>query len=210
VTAQLVGLVIALGTAHLVAYYGGLRSVADGLKALPVLLLAWAVASGDAPARYRDLLAAGLLLSALGDVSLVFPGGFLAGLTSFLLAHLCYIAAFIGGAKGGPGATLVALALTAFAGGMVTYLWPHVSRLRGPVVAYVAVLTTMAWCAVARALAPGALMGAGAAAAGSLSFLVSDGVLAVDRFARPFAGAHGVVMVTYYAAQLLIAASALV
>ena len=42
-------------------------------------------------------------------------------------------------------------------------------------------------------------------ALGALSFLVSDSVLSVNRFARPFAGAHAVVMVTYYAAQMLIA-----
>jgi uncharacterized membrane protein YhhN len=66
----------------------------------------------------------------------------------------------------------------------------------------------MGWCAVARATALGA-PAAAAGAIGALSFLVSDSVLAFDRFARPFAGAHAVVMVTYYAAQILIARAAL-
>ncbi len=209
--AQFVGVVIAIGTAHLVAYYGGMQVVAGVLKPLPVLLLAWAVWSlGDVTPSYRALLAAGLIFSAVGDVSLVFQRGFLAGLASFFVAHLCYITAFAAGARSGPSAMLVAVGLAVLGVAMLSYLWPHVARRRGPIVAYVAVLTTMAWCAMARALTPGALAGAGAAAAGSLSFLVSDGALAVNRFARPFAGAHGVVMVTYYAAQLLIAASALI
>jgi uncharacterized membrane protein YhhN len=37
--------------------------------------------------------------------------------------------------------------------------------------------------------------------------MVSDGVLAVDRFVRRFAAADAVVMTTYYAAQILIALS---
>jgi len=44
---------------------------------------------------------------------------------------------------------------------------------------------------------------------GSTFFLASDSVLAIDRFAHRFAAAHGIVMVTYYLAQLLIAASVL-
>ena len=46
------------------------------------------------------------------------------------------------------------------------------------------------------------------ALAGALLFMSSDGVLAFDRFARRFPAAYAVVMVTYYAAQTLIAASA--
>jgi uncharacterized membrane protein YhhN len=65
----------------------------------------------------------------------------------------------------------------------------------------------MSWCAIARAAAGDAPLGAAAGAGGAVCFLVSDGVLAVDRFARPFVGARAVVMVTYYAAQVLIASS---
>jgi uncharacterized membrane protein YhhN len=67
----------------------------------------------------------------------------------------------------------------------------------------------LAWCAFAAAPGPAAAAAATAGAIGAVTFMISDSVLAVNRFARPFAGAHAVVMVTYYAAQMLIARSAL-
>jgi uncharacterized membrane protein YhhN len=208
VTFRLAAAAVAIGAAHLVAYYGGWRGLAGTLKAVPILLLAARVAS-EAAGRsgYAGLVAKGLVLSAVGDVSLVFPNGFLAGLASFLVAHLCYIAAFADGLRIGPGAGVVAVVLAAAVGAMLVHLWPHVARVRIPVVVYVATLAVMTWCATTRALA--GTGGAAWAAVGAVSFLVSDAVLASDRFARPFSAAHGVVMVTYYAAQLCIATSAL-
>ena len=110
------------------------------------------------------------------------------------------------------GSTLFAAAALGVAAGlMLRYLWPHVrtSRVRWPVVVYLAAISAMAWCAIASATAPGAAAAAAAGAIGAVAFMVSDSVLAVNRFARPFAGAHAVVMVMYYAAQMLIARSAL-
>lgn len=207
-SATLVGILSGIGAVHLIAYYTGHRVVAGVLKAAPVLVLAVLVATVGPAGRP---VALGLLASAVGDVSLVFPAGFLVGLSAFFAAHLCYIAAFSTGAALTPLSIGAAVVLALVAGGMLRYLWPHVrhSRARIPIVVYVAALATMTWCAVAR----GTLSGAGrpemAAALGAVSFLVSDGVLAVNRFARPFAGAHAVVMVTYYAAQMLIGGSML-
>jgi uncharacterized membrane protein YhhN len=209
VSQAFVGILCAIGAAHLVAYYRGHRAVAGVLKSLPVLALAATVA-GAATSTYGRLVTAGLVASAVGDVCLVFPSGFLFGLGAFLLGHLCYVGAFAGGAVV-TGVSFVAAAVLAVAAGvMLRYLWPHVrtSGVRWPVVAYMATISTMVWCAIASATAP-ASAAASAGAIGAVAFLVSDSVLAVDRFARPFAGAHAVVMVTYYAAQMLIARSAL-
>jgi uncharacterized membrane protein YhhN len=210
VSTALLALVAGLGVAHLVAYYGGQRALAGILKPLPIWLLAWVVSTGGGAAgpTYVGLVAVGLVLSSVGDVSLVFPEGFIAGLSAFLLAHCCYVAAFAGGAGASHAGLLALPVLVVLAGAMVAYLWPHIARLRIPVVVYVAALATMVWCAIARAGMPSPPAGALVAAAGAVSFLVSDGVLSIDRFARPFAGAHAVVMVTYYLAQTLIAASA--
>ena len=207
----LVGVLCGVGAAHLVAYYAGQRAIAGTLKALPILALAATVlgTAGPADASYGRMIALGLVLSTIGDVSLVFESGFLVGLSAFFIAHLCYIVAFAGGATPTPTAAAAAVALAVVAVGMLRYLWPHVARLRVPVTAYVVALSIMAWCAIARATASGAGPAEVAAAIGATSFLVSDSVLAVNRFARPFPGAHAVVMVTYYAAQMLIARSAL-
>lgn len=201
----------AIGGAHLLAYHRGLRATAGVLKAIPILLLAWGVPStpSGVGSTYARLVAAGLVLSAVGDVSLVFRSGFLAGLAGFFLAHCCYIGAFgRGGLVGGTLGIVALVVLATVAGTMLRYLGPHVGRARAPVAVYGAALSAMVWCAIGRALLPGTPVPSGVlAAVGAASFLVSDGVLAVDRFARPFAGAHAVVMVTYYVAQALIAAS---
>src|SRR5207253_7591702 len=92
--------------------------------------------------------------------------------------------------------------------GMLAYLWPHLGKDRLPVLVYVAVIVAMGWRAAARALAPGIPESSGTLAfAGAVVFMVSDGVLATERFARAFAAADAVVMITYYAAQILIALS---
>jgi uncharacterized membrane protein YhhN len=204
------GLIAAgLGVAHLVAYYAHQRPLAGVLKALPILLLAWTVwACPSGKPAYAHLVALGLVFGAIGDVSLVFAGGFLAGLSAFFLGHLCYIAAFARGAAMTGDAALAAAALAVFSVLALRYLSPHVARVRVPVVLYVTVLSLMAWCAIARATGPEAGVAAASAALGAVSFLASDGMLAVDRFVRRFTGAHAAVMVTYYAAQMLIARSA--
>lgn len=206
---SVVAIVGGLGVVHLLAYYGGRRALAGAVKAIPVLLLAGVVAHHAGDASLGRLVATGLVLSAVGDVSLVFRGGFLAGLSAFFAAHCCYVAGFAPGAVVSAASVLAAAAIAAVALGMLAHLWPHVARLRAPVVVYVGGLALMAWCAVARATTPDAGAAAHAGAVGAVLFLVSDGVLAVDRFARPFAAAHAVVMTTYYAAQVLIARAAL-
>ena len=206
-----VGVLCGVGAAHLVAYYSGHRAIAGVLKSLPVLALAAVVAAGATVPSYGRLVMAGLLASAVGDVCLAFPSGFLFGLGAFLVGHLCYVGAFAGGAVVTSVSVAAAAAIGVFAVLMLRYLWPHVrtSRVRWPVVVYMAAICAMGWCAIASASAPGAAEAAAAGAIGAVAFMVSDSVLAVNRFARPFAAAHAIVMVTYYAAQMLIARSAL-
>src|SRR5437016_6249390 len=98
-----VALVLVLGAAHVAARAAGARAVADLSKAVPIALLAGLVAAEPAPVgqAYRWLVFAGLLCSLGGDVWLLFPRGFVAGLFNFLVAHLLYIAAFArGGGRG--------------------------------------------------------------------------------------------------------------
>src|SRR5437773_6917384 len=96
-----VALVLVLGAAHVAARAAGARAVADLSKAVPIALLAGLVAAEPAPVgqAYRWLVFAGLLCSLGGDVWLLFPRGFVAGLFNFLVAHPLYPAAF---APGGP------------------------------------------------------------------------------------------------------------
>lgn len=162
---------------------------------------------GDAPPRLRRGVLAGLACSLLGDVLLMLsPRLFVGGLLAFLAAHLFYLRAFTADTR--LFARPLALALLAGVGGLVlAFLWSGLAPgLRVPVLAYVAVLVAMAAQAAARwRVHPGAR--AGMAAAGGLLFVVSDSLLAIDRFRTPIAAAPLWVLGTYWAAQWGIAQS---
>lgn len=169
-----------------------------------LLILVSAALVAGAPPRYQIPILAGLAASCAGDVFLMLPRDrFLAGLVSFLGAHVAYLVAFAVVPSGwAPWVALVIL--LGFGGGMVRVLWPGLGALRGPVVAYVSVILAMAWMAVARWQAtPGPATAA--AALGALLFVASDTLLALDRFRGRFPAARALVLTTYYAAQCLIA-----
>src|SRR5262245_59124480 len=199
--------IVALGTGHVAARYLTAPRLAGVLKPLPVALLALLVAAAPAPIppAYRWAIVAGLVASMAGDVFLLSRARFLPGLMSFLVGHCCYIVAFAPAGRWDVPAWLLFAPFLAAGGTMLAYLWPYLGRFRPPVSAYVLAIAAMGWRAATLGGASGRL-----ALAGALVFMVSDGVLAVDRFARPFRAADAAVMVTYYAAQTLIAGSALV
>jgi uncharacterized membrane protein YhhN len=148
----------------------------------------------------------GLACSLAGDVFLMLPRDrFLAGLGSFLVAHLAYVAAFSSGVPFGT-APLLLLPLVAVSVPLLRLLWPGLGKLRLPVLLYAATILVMVWRAWARHSAlptPGAAV----AAAGATLFMISDAILALNRFHRPFRSAQVLIMTTYVAAQALIAAS---
>jgi uncharacterized membrane protein YhhN len=194
--------------ACLVGEYIGVRWLVYVAKpAATITLLALAVLSPPSVSRrYRALVVAGLVASLAGDVWLMLPGDrFVPGLASFLVAHLCYIAAFAdaGGGWRGPGA---ALGVGLVAGAILAVLWPGLGALKGPVVAYVLVIALMAWQALARWRRVGGASAA-LAAAGAIAFLASDASLAVRRFVADFPAGPVVVLATYWLAQYLIARS---
>jgi uncharacterized membrane protein YhhN len=201
---------LVLGALFVLGHYRGVRR-AGVLKPIPVALLALLVVLEPAPVSpaYRTLVLAALAFSMAGDVWLLAPERFFrAGLASFLVAHLFYIAAFVAPGDTSPGGWLLAVPFLVVGAGMLTYLWPHLGGDRFPVVVYVAVLGVMGWQAARRAgLLTTPAPSGDLALAGAVVFMLSDGILAVDRFAWRFAAAEGAIMTTYYAAQTLIALS---
>ncbi len=173
-----------------------------------LLIFALAVMSfGEASGRYGWGIALGLVFSLAGDVFLMLPKDrFREGLASFLVAHLCYIAAFTSG-TGFLSAPLPFVIWGALGLLLLGYLWPGVpTRLRLPVLLYVLVLLSMAAQAGARAMRlsdPASLL----AAAGAALFVASDALLAIDRFRTPFRSSRAAVLSTYFLAQWLIALS---
>lgn len=172
-----------------------------------LLVLALALAQPASAPAYRWALIGGLVFSTAGDVFLMLPRDrFIAGLVSFLIAHLFYIFAFSIGVPFGT-APLLWLPFFAAGGVVVAVVWRGLApALRGAVIAYVVVIAVMAGQAAGRWHALGgdaALM----AALGAALFVVSDSILAINRFRAQFHAERALTLGTYWMAQLLIALS---
>jgi uncharacterized membrane protein YhhN len=157
--------------------------------------------------RYVGAIGLGLLFSLFGDIWLMLPENrFLYGLVCFLLAHLCYVFAFLTGtpAYGFPWPVLPLAVIGAI---ILGYLWPALpAGLKGAVSLYVTVIVVMASLAVGRAVTR-LSMDTLSAAIGALLFMTSDAILAIDRFRRPFHLAQAAVLGSYFTGQLMIALS---
>ncbi|MGI9133766.1 MAG: lysoplasmalogenase [Rhodoferax sp.] len=154
--------------------------------------------------RWHALLIGALLASLAGDVFLMLPGdAFIAGLASFLLAHLCYIALFRQGQRWFPSRTALGVVL-ALGAGMYALIWPglHAPVLQLAVAAYVCVIALMVAQALGRAQTQGTALARGVALGAGL-FMLSDSLIAINRFVSPLPLAPLWILGTYYAAQLL-------
>ncbi len=145
-----------------------------------------------------------LVFSLAGDVALLWPKeGFLPGLVSFLLAHLAYLVAFTRRHRfAAQAAPFVVYALVA--GGILALLWPGVpAALRLPVLLYVLALASMA--AQAAVLWRAGLPRGGVLAVGGALFVLSDALLATNRFSAPLPMSSLWILASYWAAQWCIA-----
>ena len=154
-------------------------------------------------------IALGLVLSLGGDVALMSGSkqAFLTGLVLFLLAHVVYSIAFTL-SNGFHTADFITGAILLGVGAAIfLYLQPGLGSMKVPVILYIVIICFM----VNRALS--AFSGdaftttqAWLMSLGSVSFMLSDIVLAVNRFHHPIE-AHRLSLLPYYLGQLLIALS---
>ena len=175
-------------------------------KPLTTILIMGIALLGVSPnVLYKTLIVIGLVFCLGGDVFLMLPAKyFIMGLVSFLIGHIFYIAAFA--TDGGLQLSWWLLPVAVYGVIIYSVLHPHLGKMRGPVIAYVLVILTMAWQALTRwsmLQTTGALL----AAAGAVTFVVSDSTLALDRFREKFRSARVIVLTTYWLAQWLIALS---
>jgi len=162
----------------------GRFTLQPAVKALPALLLALA-AAGHPIVRERRWLAGALVFSAGGDFLLAIPwwqpGGvpsFVFGLGSFLVAHLCFLAALLPLARRTPGRTAAAAMMVVVCVALLVWFWPSLigQGMALPVTLYMAVLVAMV-CAALCADLPTPWT-----AAGALCFAVSDGMIGISKF----------------------------
>lgn len=201
-------LVLASTVLLLRAEHRGLRRQVYVFKPLTTTLILVLALTTPSPVSsfYQTAVVLGLLFSLAGDVFLMLPSDrFVAGLASFLVAHLCYIAAFQP-AAGSAVSMWALLPLLLYGAILLRVLWPHLGRLAGPVLLYAATLLVMGWQAAEQHLALHSV-GTLAALVGAVFFVFSDSLLAFNRFVRPFRAAQPAILVTYFVAQWLIALS---
>ena len=146
----------------------------------------------------RDWFVVALVLSMLGDVFLMLPRDlFVAGLASFLLAHVAYVVGFrVHGASEAAWAVTAAAVLAVD----VVVARPVLSAVRRrhralllPVVAYMLVISTMVSAAAATGIA--------FAIVGAALFFASDTLIAWNRFVRPRPWMPLAIIVTYHLGQ---------
>ena len=202
----------ASATVTVAAHALGRRSLVYVFKPLSTALLALLVVAGPSrlPSPYAMAVLGGLLFSLLGDVFLMLPSDhFRSGLFAFLLAHVCYVIAFTADSPFASPKLPFVLWL-AVGCSVLPALWPGIPwRLRPPVIVYMALLLAMAAQATSRAVS---LHTAHAfhVSLGAALFVLSDSLLAWNRFRKPFPAAQAFIHATYFPAQWLIAISTLV
>ncbi len=172
-----------------------------------ILVRAWSV-TPPPDRRYRVMVVVALAFCAAGDVFLMLPleNGFILGLSSFLVGHFWFIGAATRGVRFAAAPGVFAVYATV-AGAILASLWTAIpGPLAVPVVAYVTVLTSMAAQGAVR-LRILRTASARCLAVGGGLFLISDSLLAWDRFAGPLPLGRMWVLATYYLAIWFIARS---
>ncbi|SDC65523.1 lysoplasmalogenase [Niabella drilacis] len=158
---------------------------------------------------FKKWIIGALVFSVGGDTLLLFANNnelyFILGLVSFLMAHVCYILCFhfikVKESVSGKWHTAIIVGVYYFF--IMSFLIPHLGALKIPVLIYGMVISFMLLLAMhlydltdhttARTILTGAIL-----------FVVSDSVLAVNKFYRPAPWGGWAIMVTYMGAQWLL------
>jgi len=185
-------------------------------KPLLMPLLALQLLLRGSIAKTEKLIVAGLIFSWMGDVFLLFESQnavfFIAGLLSFLTTHVCYIIYFLSVKslppsllKKQPGYILLVLCYGAALTGL---LFPYLGGLKIPVIVYAGVICCMLLCSLhvyPKLPAPANRY----FLTGAFLFVLSDSILAINKFYHSFSFSGVWVMLSYCAAQYLIVTGAL-
>ncbi len=171
----------------------------------------------DYPTLFSQLMLAGFLLSMAGDtlLMLIKSGGeqfFLFGLGSFLVAHVCYIFAFVKYPKVRSGLVwrkpLLKVPFLIFLVFMLAFLWADLpGGMKLPVVFYCCVIVFMAINALNMSRRA-SVSAAKLLFFGAILFVISDAIIALHKFKfpeMPEIPTSLAIMATYLAGQFLLA-----
>jgi len=199
----------------LIALASGMQSIHFWTKPLlmPVLgLYVYLKLSGN-PSSLWLLTLSGILLAWAGDVFLLFeyknPSFFLFGLASFLGTHICYIFVFRKLIEPFSGWWLknswLWLAVVGYGITLVYILWNNLGAMKIPVMVYASCISIMVILSLR--LQTGMKKQVWIYfSLGAFLFIISDSILALNKFLQPVDFAAPAIMLTYGLAQYLISA----
>lgn len=155
----------------------------------------------------RVVILCALGFSWFGDVCLLFENQsslfFIAGLTSFLLAHIFYCINFLKYRNPKRNSIPMLLGLGIYGTIILLLIMNNLQELTIPVVIYMTVILIMIWAAYMRAGKVSSISYV-LVFLGALLFVISDSILAMDKFYSPVAFSSLLIMSTYGLAQFSI------
>lgn len=146
-----------------------------------------------------------LVGSWFGDIFLMLQGSnslfFIFGLGSFLLAHVAYILAFkkFDNVLTSSGILVTSILFISYSLMLSYILWSGLGEMKIPVILYALVLTLMGIFGVIKNVGVSNFV-----VIGAVLFIVSDSMIAYDKFVEPFSSSRFLIMGTYISAQFLI------
>jgi uncharacterized membrane protein YhhN len=163
--------------------------------------------SHNFPKSIRNITLLALLFSLAGDILLMFVDFsatfFIAGLIAFLLAHIMYILTFTKKRNKTKSPLLIVIALLVYAIGIFYIIKNGLGDMQIPVLLYLTVILTMvAMASLRKGKVP--KVSYNLVVIGALFFMISDSVLAINKFYQFFASSGIIIMFTYALAQYLI------
>jgi uncharacterized membrane protein YhhN len=201
-------LVLMVDLAGLYFQQANLHAIAK-VALMPILMALIIYSKRTTSQRHWKWVLGALVFSWAGDILLLFERSnafyFIAGLLAFLTAHLLYILYFkryklVNAPSWYRKNMVVTLIVAVTSVSLFGYLSPHLGPLFFPVLVYCAVITTMVLMAlgiqhsISRKVYPWL-------ASGAVLFMLSDAILAINKFAHPFDAAPILIMLTYGLAQ---------
>lgn len=181
----------------------------------PLIMITLGIYYWIAASHNRSILVlCAILFSLAGDTALMFEPAnssfFIIGLAAFLISHIFYILSYrqyqheaVSDELQGIQKMRFAFPVVLAGSGLVVVLYPVLGDLRFPVIIYALVIVIMVLNALFR-YGRTLLKSFRMVFAGAIAFMISDSILAVNKFLDPINSAGLLIMVTYITAQFLI------
>jgi|WetSurSiteA1Bulk_404760.scaffolds.fasta_scaffold00146_6 uncharacterized membrane protein YhhN len=188
----------------------GLPNIAVKALIIPLLILLFWINSRNMSDRTNGLMFSALLFSWAGDIALELTRQnelmFMLGLGCFLLTQVLYFVVFFltpGSSASRWKYSLSILPVYLYGAGLLYYLYDDLGIMRIPVMIYAVVILTMLAGAISR------IRKVSSASyllvlCGAVLFVLSDSLIAVNKFSHPLHGASVLIMSTYISGQFMI------